>query len=350
MPKVNRNFLRRSASDVSSCRLQPCKWIPFPSLLLVLMAGLYCPVDAAQVVLQPIKDTTLYEDPAGTLSNGSGDHLFAGRVASTGDFRNRRALLAFDIAANVPAGATIVSVTLNMRVSRTPTSNSHPIALHRVNADWGESTSHAGGQEGGGIAAAAGDATWRYRFFSTDLWTTLGGDFQPIASVSTSVGPIGDYTWNSTPQLVADVQAWLDSPATNFGWIMIGNETVPVTAKRFNGKDFVGDPLLRPQLTVVYADCDDDAECADLDDCTLDRCVDFTCSNIPLIYGDVDMNGTISLFDLFCVLDALADEFTDCTFEAVDIEPCGGNGTINLLDLFAVLNAFSDIFACEVCP
>ncbi len=60
------------------------------------------------------------------------------------------------------------------------------------------------------------------------------------------------------------------------------------------------------------------------------------------IWGDVDVNGTVSLFDLFCMFDALSDIYVNCTFENVDLHPCTPNGTINLSDLFQVLNAFSD--------
>ena len=38
------------------------------------------------------------------------------------------------------------------------------------------------------------------------------------------VGAIGQYTWSSA-QMVADVQGWLDNPASNFGWLMLGDES-----------------------------------------------------------------------------------------------------------------------------
>ncbi len=66
----------------------------------------------------------------------------------------------------------------------------------------------------------------------------------------------------------------------------------------------------------------------------------------PQRYGDVDGNGVVNLFDLFCVLDAFSGVFEDCEPFEVDIEPCSGSGTIDLQDLFAVLNAFNDIDPC----
>ncbi len=70
---------------------------------------------------------------------------------------------------------------------------------------------------------------------------------------------------------------------------------------------------------------------------------------VPNSYGDVDGNGTVNLVDLFCVLDGFVDDFSTCTLEQMDLEPCGGNGTINLGDLFALLNAMAGQFDCSAC-
>ncbi len=32
------------------------------------------------------------------------------------------------------------------------------------------------------------------------------------------------YKWESTSQMIADVQGWLDNPATNFGLALVGGE------------------------------------------------------------------------------------------------------------------------------
>ena len=67
-------------------------------------------------------------------------------------------------------------------------------------------------------------------------------------SASQSVGAVGTYTWASTPQMVADVQSWLNDPATNFGWLVKGDETTNITAKRFESSES-GSP---PALTINY--------------------------------------------------------------------------------------------------
>ena len=51
--------------------------------------------------------------------------------------------------------------------------------------------------------------------------------------------------------MASDVQAWVDSPSSNFGWILIGIETTPVTTKRFITRNHP-DPNVRPSLVVNY--------------------------------------------------------------------------------------------------
>ena len=50
---------------------------------------------------------------------------------------------------------------------------------------------------------------------------------------------------------MADVQSWLDSPAANFGWLLLGNESISQTTKRFDSKDNEGEAN-RPVLAVEY--------------------------------------------------------------------------------------------------
>jgi hypothetical protein len=212
------------------------------TLLLIISAYAQTTVD-----LTPIKDNTLYQDTTGSLSNGAGDYFFAG---NSGDSLARRGLSAFDIAANIPEGATITGVVLKLHMSRTISGNT-PVSLHRVSADWGEGSSNAPGQEGGGAPAATGDATWLHTFYDTDFWTNAGGDFSAMPGASRTVGNVGFYTWGSTLDMVADVQSWLDNPASNFGWLVMGDESSSATAKRFDTRE---NPAAanRPVLTITY--------------------------------------------------------------------------------------------------
>ena len=197
---------------------------------------------AGTVNINPSKDNTLYEyDPLdGDRSNALGFHFFAGE---TGMNELRRGVLAFDIAGNVPSGSTITAVSLSVNMSRTPTNTAYVVELHKLLADWGEGTSVAPGEEGDGAPATPNDATWRHRFFDTIFWSTQGGDFSATVSASQSVGPLGHYMWSSA-QMVADVQGWLDNPASNFGWLMLGDESTNLTAKRFDTRESTSPPVL----------------------------------------------------------------------------------------------------------
>lgn len=201
------------------------------------------------VTIGASRDNTLYEDPTGSLSNGNGDYLFVGRVGPLGGERIRRAVLAFDIAGHVPQGATINSVRLTLHMSRT-IAPEVPAILHRLAADWGEGASNAGSEGGDGAPSAAGDATWIHRFFDTDAWTTPGGDYAPMKSASALIVGVGSYVWYA-PEMAADVQAWLDQPSNNHGWILIGDESFGMTAKRFDSRE-INDPDLRPALEIDF--------------------------------------------------------------------------------------------------
>src|SRR5437870_3645440 len=196
-------------------------------LALILTTALGCTAassaSSAIINIFPSKDNTLYEyDPAeGDHSNGAGFHFFAGETAMS---ELRRGVFAFDIAGSIPPGSTITGVTLSLNCSRVFNDTARTVELHKLLADWGEGTSDAPGEEGDGAPATPNDATWRHRFFDVTFWAMEGGDFSAIVSASQSVGPVGFYTWNSA-QMVSDVQSWLDNPASNFGWLVLGDES-----------------------------------------------------------------------------------------------------------------------------
>jgi hypothetical protein len=247
--------------------LRPCR------LVLTLIAVATSQAVAATVALSPSKDNSLIQrtDPNAQLSNAQGD-MVVGRTGqdgsgpSTPTISIRRGLVAFNVAGSVPAGATITGVTLTMRET-TGMNGDRQIELHRVLEDWGEGTSFFNG--GQGAPAQNDDATWLYTFYNfanpvaSPTWTTAGGSFSPTVSGSTIVydsvapGPIfptgSSFTWSSAsnPQMIADVQNWLDSPTTNFGWLLkIDDESIGQTAKRLASGESATAPLL--EITYVH--------------------------------------------------------------------------------------------------
>ncbi len=244
------------------------------TLLFIGTALLSTAVLADTVNLPAEKDNTLYEE--GDLSNGAGDNLFTG---STNNSFIRRAVIKFNIDGAIPAGATINSTRLTLNVSKSNNFTAEDTSLHRLNSDWGESGSNAlvrGG--GGGAPAENGDATWQHTFFPDSFWSTPGGDFVASASASIPVTDdvTGGHVWGSTAGMVADVQQWLDQPASNFGWIIIGNESQSATSKRFDSREIQNGNA--PGLEVVFTPAPPVGACCvsngDCTDTTLPLCLD----------------------------------------------------------------------------
>jgi hypothetical protein len=212
----------------------------------VLLLGFYKLAMAETVFVPATQDNTLYESPSGRLSNGSGDHLFAGLTLEQ---LKRRAVIAFKDLHSIPVGATITSAKLHLHLSQ---ENSNPamIEVHRLTSDWGEGVSDAIENEGRGANSENGDATWAHMFWPTFTWIDAGGDFAEDSSAEMLVGLVGDYTFGSTIDMTADVQLWVDQPALNYGWILVGEETVKST-KRFDSRENEN-VLDRPLLEIVY--------------------------------------------------------------------------------------------------
>jgi hypothetical protein len=215
------------------------------SALVVLMLIISGSATAEVITIPVSMDNTLYEDAGGGLSNGSGQHFFAGTTLSG---QRRRAVIQVDLSL-LPHDAIVLHATLKLHMSRT-ISGAEVMSLHRLSAAWGEGASDAPFEEGGGTEAQDGDVTWLHRFFPGAFWVNPGGDFAPLPSASTAVAEIGFYTWSS-PVLTADVQSWVQDPATNFGWLMLGNEGSSGTAKRFDSRENPV-PEYRPMLIVEY--------------------------------------------------------------------------------------------------
>ncbi|NOT00765.1 MAG: hypothetical protein HOP29_09070 [Phycisphaerales bacterium] len=94
----------------------------------------------------------------------------------------------------------------------------------------------------------------------------------------------------------------------------------------------------------------DDAECNDCDVCTRGQCGAGACMYTQSIFGDVNHDGLVDIFDILCVLDGFAGVFTTCTMLDVELVPCpDGDGIIDIFDILAVLDAFTGVNVCN-CP
>ncbi len=216
-----------------------------------------CLVRSESVTLRSVADTTLIETEPGNNLGGAA----IVDSGTTQNFTRNRGLFRFDFTGQIPPGSRITKADFVVVVTGQPKEeqNASSFGLHRVLKPWGEGdkTSPDPIHPGLGAAATAGEATWTHRFaFTTNLWAVPGGaatnDYVPEPSAESFVYGLGDspYTFVSTPRLVADVQAWVDDPATNFGWMLIcQSEEVNFTARRFASREDAG---REPNLVIEY--------------------------------------------------------------------------------------------------
>lgn len=155
-PMIEAKVDREIDERVMSRPLKAAKLATFIALGCVMLGNTGCPkpkVAMTSVTMTSIKDATLYEDAAGALSNGAGQHMFAG---TKGAGHLVRVLVAFDVAGKVPAGSTLTGVKLRLNMSGASSYSAQTMGLHRVLADWGKAArSHRG---------------WRRRRASVHRW------------------------------------------------------------------------------------------------------------------------------------------------------------------------------------
>ena len=195
------------------------------------------------------KDNTIFsEDSTTGFTSDALGGLFVGKTGPSFGPYIRRALVSFDVSI-IPAGTTIQSAQLKLNaVKLGQAAPNTTISVYRLTQTWGEGTSYnpAGGY---GVPATTGDATWTRRFYNTSAWATPGGAFNTTASASATITGAGLLTWNSNAQLISDVQGWINTPSTNAGWIIRGNESTNTSATEFESLQ----TGLAPALTVTYA-------------------------------------------------------------------------------------------------
>lgn len=195
------------------------------------------------------KDATLQQDPNGAFSNGKGIYIFVGKTLENPGAALRRTVIAFDLT-SIPANATVTAASLSLTVSKIgPAPAPGNVSVFKLLKDWNEGPSVGGGTGGAqGPPSQTGDVTWIHTFYNTNFWTTPGGDFSPTASATTNVPGLGTFTWSSSGT-IADVQSWISNPATNFGWIVIGDEINAASAAQLRSRENGTSP---PRLNITF--------------------------------------------------------------------------------------------------
>ena len=191
------------------------------------------------------EDTSLFSENEN--SGGGSDGVFAG---TNGQLDTRRALIRADFSA-IPEGSTITDVSLQMTVMMSGNNFGNvDFTLHKVLRDWGEGDVIGLSEGGFGATAAPGDATWLSNAHGESSWTEAGGDFAPNVSATAAAGLAGTTaTWGG-PNLVADVQGWLEDPSSNHGWLIVSAlEGEFKRVKKFHSSEALQD---RPVLTIQF--------------------------------------------------------------------------------------------------
>ncbi len=217
------------------------------------------PVRAASVTLFAVADATLIErNPSNSL--GAATWITAG-ITQNGN--TNRALLKFDVAGALPAGATVTFAGLNVWVTGQPRDGYAETAfsLRRMLRPWGEGPNgDPPDAPGFGVPAQPGDATWLTAFWDTNAWTIPGGlegvDYSDAPSTATTIAGIRSQPYFfEAGGAITDAQFWLDHPEQNFGWMLRADlETgleARFTARRFGSRE-LEDPNTSPQLIIDY--------------------------------------------------------------------------------------------------
>jgi len=202
-----------------------------PTLSFLFMAlglGFATFANADTVTINADADTTIYSD---NVDNNGGGHNF-GIAGFSNSGNERRLLMLFDLT-GIAAGSTINQVSLDidaLRVNR----GGGDFRLYRVNRGWGE-----GNKSGNrGAAATSGEATWADARYPNLDWvnSAQGGSwFAPILDQA-SINSTGVATFDSSTAFVSSLQAMLDNPSENWGFLIRGIDN-NVGAVRFGTRE-----------------------------------------------------------------------------------------------------------------
>jgi RHS repeat-associated protein len=187
--------------------------------------------------LGPWSGATPFTTPASdcTLKSGQPDTSFCSEsVLEVGSEAGstRRALLRFDILTQqLPAMANVLSASLGLKVQQAPAS-SVVLSAHKLTAAWTQA------------------ATWNRRD-GTNAWQQAGGDFDPTALSTQTLGPgsTGYVFWRVTAQ----AQRWVDGE-TQHGLLVKAQTETGAPLTRFVANTNASGSLLEgdPHLSIRY--------------------------------------------------------------------------------------------------
>jgi len=200
------------------------------------------------VSIAPTKDTTLYQFNTGS-SNGLGESFWT----SLGTGSNAlHSLLAFNVQAGVPAGATITNARLELNALAI--SGAPGLAVYAVprnpSVAWVEGNANAASDESTPPTALGNAATWSHRqWFSSGAlgaWSTAGGDRQLPALATSNIVQTGALVLSSTALL--DHVRTIHTSTTSYDGLLLA----PTAGAARFASDENAIVASRPRLVVDY--------------------------------------------------------------------------------------------------
>jgi hypothetical protein len=176
---------------------------------------------------RPVVDTSIHSsggNPRGVTTILSG---------TRGNLINDRGLLRFDLS-SIPTNAVLDRAVLRLRMVGAPRNASvSSFRLHRVMRPW------------------LADASWTST--GTLPWSAPGlveaVDYRSNSVPGELAFGVGDYVFGGA-EMIAEVSAWVQNPATNHGWILISNhEGTPRSARHFGSSE----STTPPELMISYS-------------------------------------------------------------------------------------------------
>ncbi len=166
-------------------------------------------------------DTWIYEGNPNT-NYGTDTTLRTGRQGGIFSGNFSRTLMNFDIASNVPAGATVVTATLGVEIVSSTGSGTMTTSIYRVDTAWDE---------------------------NLDTWNTLGGGSWDTSSLYS--GDLPNSTgWQNLNLTTSQVQEWVDGTFTNQGIIFVYSSLL--NKRREFGSINDSDATIHPVLSITY--------------------------------------------------------------------------------------------------
>ena len=200
------------------------KWLVATTLSVLLLV----PVGAQNVFAdQAIFISTADSDGSSLLPDrNEGNRINFCLGTNTGSL-SFRSFVTFDIT-SIPPGSNVNNVELKFFAGVFTSSVPIPISIHKLTTSWDEAT-----------------VTWN------SPWTNPGGDFVLAESASHLLPTAGFWTVN-TPQLISDVQGWVDNPVSNDGWLLKRTTEPGLLSQTCIAARDSPSPNVHPMLTITF--------------------------------------------------------------------------------------------------